>query len=185
MPGSTANTRQPRRRPLRFHTLSDLLIEAERLAAAEREGRLEQTGNWALGQAIAHLAGWMATAIDGPPPQLPPPPAALKLLARLFKKRFLNKPAPSGIRLPKVEGGTLFTDPVPTGAALARLREAVGRIERDPIQPNAVLGVLTRDEVIRLNLRHAELHLGFFWPAGPNPAAGDGADRPLARPPGG
>lgn len=173
-----ANAAKPRRRPLRFHTLSDLLVEAERLAAAEREGRLEQHGNWALGQAIAHFAAWMATAVDGPPPQFPPQPAAMKLLARLLKGWFLNRPAPAGMKLPNVEGGTFFTDPVPTDEALARLRLAIHRLEREPVVPNAVIGPLTRDEAIRLNLRHAELHLGFFatTPAGPVPPASPGGN---------
>jgi hypothetical protein len=49
-----AGSATAKRRKLRFASIDDALIEAERLVAAEREGRLDCVGNWKLGQALGH-----------------------------------------------------------------------------------------------------------------------------------
>ena len=46
------------RRPLHFETIGEVLAEVNRLADAEREGRLKRLGHWTLGQTLGHLAGW-------------------------------------------------------------------------------------------------------------------------------
>jgi DNA-binding response OmpR family regulator len=64
-----------------------------------------------------------------------------------------------------VEAGSLFTEPLSTGEGLARIRAAFERIRTTkPIHTNAMFGPMSREEVEQLNLRHAELHLGFFHP---------------------
>jgi hypothetical protein len=50
---------------------------------------------------------------------------------------------------------------------ISRYRAALERLAREaPTQPNVVFGPLTHDQWIKLNLRHAELHLSFCQPQG-------------------
>jgi EAL domain-containing protein (putative c-di-GMP-specific phosphodiesterase class I) len=156
------NTKQVARRPLRFTSIDAVLAEAERLAAAERDGRLKPLGNWTLGQALHHLAVWITFAYEGFPSDVRPP-AALRFLLRLIRRKILNGSMPAGVRLPKVEGGTHGTEKVTTVEGLAQLRRALNRLRTEPARhASPAFGKLTAEEWEKLNLRHAELHLGFF-----------------------
>jgi hypothetical protein len=157
------NTKTANRRPLRFASLADLRADVQRLADADRAGTLQRAGNWTLGQALGHIAGWLDVAYDGYPPSLPTPPWPIVLVLKLLKNRFLNKGFPAGQRIPKVDAGTMFCDPLPLDQGLARLTDALDRLERiQPTVVNKIFGPLTQDETIKLTLRHAELHLSFF-----------------------
>jgi hypothetical protein len=49
--------------------------------------------------------------------------------------------------------------------SLPRYRSALERLKKEtPTAPNVIFGALTHEEWIALNLRHAELHLGFLLP---------------------
>ena len=167
---STLNSSSPidtgrvaNRRALKFGAIDEALAEAERLAAAERAGTLKCLGNWSLGQALGHQACWAEYSYTGAPLKVPLP---VKLVLRLRKNKFLRNPMPAGVRIPKVPGGTLATDPMALEAGLARFRAAFGRLRNEPpAMPNVIFGPLTHEQWIQLNLRHAELHLSFFEPA--------------------
>lgn len=147
-------------RSLAFKTVDDAMAEAESLVQAEREGRLERLGNWTLGQALGHLAAWASYPYEGYPSK---PPAVIRWLGRFMKKRILSKPLPKGYKLPGVPGGTFGIDVIPTDEGLGRFRAALLRLQAvAPSHENPVFGRLTHAEWIRLNLGHAELHLGFF-----------------------
>jgi hypothetical protein len=150
------------RRPLRFEKLDEAVRDAEALAEAELAGTLRTTGNWTPGQAIGHLAFWANAPFDGYP-EMRPMPWLMKKLTPLFKKRFLNKGLPAGARIPGVAVGTFGVDAMPTDDALARLRSAFARLASQvPTEPNPIFDHMTHEEWIKLNLRHAELHLSFF-----------------------
>jgi hypothetical protein len=71
----------------------------------------------------------------------------------------------AGVKIPRVPGGTLATEPLPLDEALARLRRVMERLKTEaPTAPNFIVGPLTHEEWIAINLRHAELHLGFLIP---------------------
>ena len=151
------------RRTLRFESIDELRAEVDRLAASEREGKLRALGNWTLGQALGHLATWAEYSFCGAPLK---PPFLIKLILRMGKKKFLNGSMRTGVRIPKVPGGTLGTDDLPLDEALTRYRTALDRLRREsPTAPNVIFGPLTHEEWINLNLRHAELHLSFFVPS--------------------
>lgn len=151
-------------RTLRFESLDDVRREAERIAAAERAGTLRRSGNWTAGQTFGHLATWIGFAFDGYPPSLRPP-WFVRALARFGKERFLSKPLPRGFRLPKVEGGTVGTEPLTLEEGLSRLTAALDRLDRTaPTVANPVFGPMTHDEWKRAHLRHAELHMGYLHP---------------------
>ncbi|MFM9958230.1 MAG: DUF1569 domain-containing protein [Phycisphaerales bacterium] len=155
------NTKKSKHRMMRLRSLADLEREVDRLAALERAGRLMYTGNWTLGQTLGHLAAWIDFFYTGFP--MPKPPALMRLVMPLFKGRFLNGTMPKGMRIPKVSGGTLGTEALTTEQGLVKFKGALGRLKGGdvPRYPSPVLGPMTLDEVTRLTLRHAELHLGF------------------------
>jgi hypothetical protein len=100
------------------------MAEVERLAEAERAGRLRRLGNWTLGQTLAHLAAWAEYGYTGAPLQVP---FFLRWVLRLRKRTFLYGPMRAGVKIPGVEGGTLATDRVPLDEGLGRFRRVIGR----------------------------------------------------------
>jgi len=164
-PAATEVGASPLRRKLRFETLDAALAEAERLAAAEREGRLRRTGNWPLGQTLGHLATWATFALDGYPPELRAP-LPVRLVLRLMRNRILTKGMMPGVKIRNIPGGTLGLELVDAEEGLRRLREAYRRLKASPPTiPNPVFGTLSHEQWVQLNLRHAELHLGNQVPA--------------------
>jgi hypothetical protein len=150
------------RRTLRFDSIDQAMADVERLAAAERDGRLKRLGNWTLGQTLGHLATWAEYAYTPAPLKVP---FFIRWILRLRKRQFFYGTMRSGARISGVEGGTLGTDQVPLDEGLTRLRRVMERLKTEP--PTAlspVFGRLTQDEAIALNLRHAELHLSFLVP---------------------
>jgi hypothetical protein len=149
-------------RTLRFESLDQLMAEVERLAEAERAGQLRRLGNWTLGQTVGHLASWAEYSYTGAPLKVP---FYIQWFLRLRKRKVLYGPMRAGVKIPRVEGGTLATEPVPLDEALGRMRRVMGRLTSEaPTAPNVIFGPLTHEEWVALNLRHAELHLGFLAP---------------------
>jgi hypothetical protein len=157
------NTKRVRdRRKLRFENVAEALRDAESLADAERRGTLRATGNWTLGQTLGHLAFWASCSFDGYP-NMPRPPWFVRALIPFMRNGLLNKGMPAGVFLGKVPGGTFGIDVMPTDEALIKMRSAFERLSQQaPTIPSLVLGPMTHEDSIKLNLRHAELHLSFF-----------------------
>jgi hypothetical protein len=150
------------RRTLRFESIDQVMAEVDRLAEAERAGRLRRLGNWTLGQTLAHLAAWAEHGYTGSPLKVP---FFIRWILRLRKRKFLYGPMRAGVKIPGVEGGTLATDAVPLDEGLGRFHRVLERLKVEaPTAPSPVFGPLTHEESIALNLRHAELHLGFLIP---------------------
>jgi hypothetical protein len=160
------NTKQVHdRRALRFEELNAAVADAELLADAERRGTLRAAGNWTLGQALGHLAFWANAPYDGYP-EMGQPPWFIRMLLPLFKSRFLNKGMPAGVRIRGVPDGTFGTSLVGTDEALFAMRAAFTRLSlQAPTRHNAIFGHMTHADWIKLNLRHAELHLSFLHPS--------------------
>jgi hypothetical protein len=152
------------RRALHFNTLEEMWADVQRIAAAERAGKLRRTGNWSAGQTLGHLAAWADFAFDGYPPDMKVP-WFIKLFLKLRKKQFLRGPLPAGVKIPRVEGGTKGIEPLSLDEGLARLRRAMDRLEASPPgTANVIFGPLTHEQWQALHLRHGELHLSFLHP---------------------
>jgi hypothetical protein len=148
------------RRILHFDSIDQMLAEVDHLVEAEKAGKLKHLGNWTLGQALGHLACWLEYAFTPAPLK---PPFFIRWILRMRRNSFIWKPMKPGVRIPGVKGGTLGTDPVPLDEALPRFRRAAERLKSEaPTAPSPAVGPMTHEEGIALNLRHAELHLGFF-----------------------
>jgi Protein of unknown function (DUF1569) len=150
------------RRKLRFDSVEQVLADVDRLVEAERGGRLGHVGNWGLGQALGHLAAWAEYAYAGYPMN---PPFFIKWILRSRKQKFIHEPMRAGVKIPGTPGGTLATEPLPLDEALGRYQRVMTRLKSEaPTLVHPIFGPLTHDEWIAINLRHAELHLGFQMP---------------------
>jgi len=159
------NTKKVRdRRKLRFESFDDTFRDVESLIAADASNSLRATGNWTLGQTLGHLAFWANTSFDGYP-QMPTPPWWLRKLMPLMRGRILNKGMPVGVTLPGVPGGTFGLAVLSTEQGLSRMRSAFERLAaQTPVHASPMFPSMTHEDAIKLNLRHAELHLSFIHP---------------------
>jgi hypothetical protein len=150
------------RRMLQFASIDQVMAEVDRLVEAERAGRLRRLGNWTPGQTFGHLAAWGEYSYTGAPLRVP---FFIKWILRLRKRKFLYSPMRAGVRIPGVEAGTLATEPMPLDEARGRLLRVLQRLKSEaPTAPNVIFGRLNHEEWVAINLRHAELHLGFLIP---------------------
>jgi hypothetical protein len=150
------------RRRLRFESIDQALSEVDRLVEAERAGRLGHVGNWTLGQTLGHLASWAGYAYEGIPLKTP---FFIKWILRAGKQKFIHEPMRAGVKIPGVPGGTLATEPIPLDEANERVHQALAKLKSEaPTLVHPIFGTLSHAEWIAINLRHAELHLGFHVP---------------------
>jgi hypothetical protein len=150
------------RRKLKFDSVDQVMAEVEHLAEAERAGRLRRVGNWTLGQTFCHLATWIEYSYTGAPLKVP---FFIRWILRFQKRKFLYEPMRAGVKIPRVPGGTLATEPMSLEDALPRMRRALARLKTEaPTALNPIFGRLSYEEWTALQLRHAELHLGFMIP---------------------
>ena len=157
-----SNQESPKFRELRFANIADCFAELERVEAAHQAGNLTTTGNWTPGQILSHLSAWIEYGYDGFP--LKAPPFFVKWLLKFMMKGTLRKGfMKPGISIPGVEGGTIGQEEMETGAALERYRAALSRLQSEPaIHNSPAFGKVTDEVRIKMNLMHAQLHLGFL-----------------------
>jgi len=150
------------RRELSFHTVNDILADAEMLGQAKQ---IRALGNWTPGQIFKHLAMSIAGAMDGFDIRVP---WVLRLLGRwFFKQRVFRKGMPAGLKQSAALRAKLYPpDSITTNEGLQALREVVQRWNADPKRAAAspFFGPMTSDEWTKLQCRHAELHLSFLIP---------------------
>ncbi len=149
-------------RKLRFESIDDCVAEVHRIVAADEEGRLRTVGNWSPGQTMAHVASWIEYAYEGFP--IRRPPFFVRWILRLRLKKMLNEGMPRAVRIPGVPEGTTGMDDMETPAAADRLLTALERLASPEPAPHdsPAFGRMPHEDRIKLNLRHAELHLGYL-----------------------
>jgi hypothetical protein len=149
-------------RKLRFETIDACIAEVQRIADAAETGRLKTTGNWTPGQILSHLAAWIHYAYDGFP--MRKAPWFIRWILRWRLPSMLRTGVPRGIRIPGAKQGTFGMEDRPTREAVERYLAALQWLASNEIAPHdsPAFGALSHEERIQLNLRHAELHLGYF-----------------------
>ncbi len=155
------NTKNADRRALRFGSLGDIRAELDRLEAAHRGPGLRATGNYSPGQNLNHLAKWVEvyeTREFGPRP-----PWFVRVIGRLMKPGIIK----NGFK-PGLTGPGNKTQPEPEASfeeGVANYRAKLDVLETlDLAHHNPMFGPCTHDESMQVQLRHAELHLGFLHP---------------------
>ena len=69
----------------------------------------------------------------------------------------------AGVSIPGVEDGTFGQEEVEFGVAMERYRAALSRMQSEPaIHNSPAFGKVTDEVRIKVNLMHAQLHLGFM-----------------------
>jgi hypothetical protein len=149
-------------RKLRFNSIAEVNSELDRIAELDRTGRLRTSGNWTAGQIMAHLAAWIEYGYDGYP--LKAPPWFIRWILQLRLPKMLESGMPRGVKIPGIPGGTTGADDIPTDQGIARLKKAFQRLEtgEQAAHDSPAFGKMSHADRIRLNLRHAELHLGYL-----------------------
>lgn len=151
-----------RRKP-NYETIDSLLKDMDAIVAAENNGTLKRLGNWTVGQAFNHLGSWINFGWEGFPMRVP---WFIKPFLMMKKKRYLTVGMDSGVRIPGTSFGTFATDRVPTSEGYEKLKKALLRLQsgEEATFHSPAFGKLSQEERVKMNLRHAELHLSFFVP---------------------
>jgi hypothetical protein len=159
---TSVDTSKVKRRDLNFESVDDALAELGRIMEADQAGRLRTLGNWTPGQVMGHVAAWIDYGFDGYP--IDPPPWFVRWILRMRLKKYLHGKLPAGVRIPRIENGTVGTEPYSTVEGGERLRRALQRFQRgEPAKYDSpAFGPMSPEDRVQLNLRHAELHLGFL-----------------------
>lgn len=150
-------------RQLRFDAIEDCLAEIDRIVEADGLGHVRCTGNWTAGQIFNHVAAWIEYGYTGYP--IKSPPFFIRWLLRWKLKGILQgQQMPRGVKIPRIPQGTTGMDDGPTAIAAERLKRAWRRLQLGEPAPydSPAFGPMSQADRILLNLRHAELHLGFL-----------------------
>jgi hypothetical protein len=157
----TISTKEVQRRSLKLDTIDQCVEELDRIEAAGANGTLEVLGNWTPGQIMAHLSAWIEYGWDGYP--MKGPPFFVRWILKFAMKRMVKNGMSAGFSIPGVEGGTTGQDDMELIAGIARLKKALERLKTEPATHDSpALGKVSEEFRTQLNLRHAELHLGFL-----------------------
>ena len=149
-------------RTLRFNSVDECSSEIHQIIAASQAGNLKATGNWTPAEIMTHLANWMEYAYRGFP--IGPPPFFIRWILRLRLRKMLRDGLPRGVRIPGVEGGTVGMEDIDTIKAARQFLAALERLKSNEVAEfdSPAFGPMSHADRIALNLRHAELHLGFL-----------------------
>ncbi len=149
-------------RQLRFESIEDCVAEVNRIRDAAARETLRTSGNWTPGQNLSHVAAWINYAYDGFP--ITGPPWLVRWILRWRLPSMLRQEMPRGVRIPGVDAGTVGMEDMDAEEACGRLLDALARLESDEEASfdSPAFGKMSDEDRVRLNLRHAELHLGFL-----------------------
>ena len=148
------------RRSVKFADIDAVVAEAQRLL----DQGYAKAGNWSLGQCCNHLALALGLTLKRYWLRLPPPFSTIN--RALFFGTDLAPALAGKIRLPTLPGFAQ-TEPVDDHEGVRRLIEAADRVKAAgdaELQPNPLMGKLTKDQWLRFHTIHAERHLGFLVP---------------------
>lgn len=162
----TVDTKSADRRPLKFQSLGEVLADLDAIEASIQAGTLAMSGNWSPGEVCDHLRKFFEFAIDGFPSKAPAP---VRLIARMMLKRRAtasDEPFPAGFKLPKSASALLPTPGIGDLEGLNALREQIDRVQKGErmTQPSPLIGPLTHDDWMVMQLKHFSLHLSFLHP---------------------
>ncbi len=147
------------RRKVRFDKIDDILADVDMLSSRG----YRQLGNWPLGQMCKHLSIAMSMPVDGSEIEVA---WFIRFVARTFvKPRMLRDGMKPGFKLNPKAAKVLVPDVTGDPEGIAALRAMAKRFQSEPLaHPHPFFGPLTPEEWKFVQLRHAEMHLGFLLP---------------------
>ena len=153
-------TEKPKRRALVFDTINDVIEDVNRIQAASEQ--VQVSGQWTAGEILTHLSAWIEYGYEGYP--IESPPWFVRQMLKLVLRKILRKGMQPGVNIPGVEGGTVGQMKVDTDTAAQRYLMALSRLGSSEAvkYPSPAFGEMSREKRIKLNLRHAELHLSYI-----------------------
>lgn len=156
------DTKSCKHRPLRFENIGDCIDEVQRIIEMNQKGTLRSSGNWTPGQIFNHLASWINYAYEGFPVRRPP--FFIRWILRWRLRAMLRSAMPRGVWIPGVDGGTCGMEAIDCSVASAKYLKALQRLQSNEDAPydSPAFGKMSHNDRIQLNLRHAELHLGYL-----------------------
>lgn len=151
------------RRTLSFDTIDDVVEDVNRIQAADTDQTLAVCGQWTAGEILTHLSAWIEYGYEGYP--MKPAPWIVRQGMKLVLRSILKNGMKPGGKIPGVEGGTTGQIKVATETACQRYLVALNRLASgEPVKhPSPGFGEMSADRRVKLNLRHAELHLSFIY----------------------
>ena len=149
-------------RSLRFNSIDECVAEVKHILEADQAGTLRTLGNWTGGQILTHLAAWIEYGYEGYP--MRPVPFFIRWMMQFQLRKILKKGMSRGVKIPGIQGGTVGMEAIELPAAGDRLVQAWQRLKNneEAQHHSPAFGPMSHEDRIQLNLRHAELHLGFF-----------------------
>jgi hypothetical protein len=155
---------ESQRRSVTFENLDQVSEDIGNLLAVGYSAR----GNWNLSQVCAHLDDWMRFPMDGYPKPRPPIRVILWLMKITVGRKQLVSILDSGFRAktPTMPQTVHASDAKTDAAAAKQFLETINRFKdyEGPIATSPVFGELTREEALKLQLRHCSHHLSFLMP---------------------
>ena len=152
---------QQKRREISFSSLDEVISDIETLAGSDHE----TTGNHSFGKIVQHLATTNDTVVGNIiPPKLP---WFMRLAMPFLKNGILNNPVEPGFNLPNKAMQEFFwsqTD-VDLKEAVENFRTSVRAYkDKGPLPVHPVFGKATEEQIDKMLLSHAAMHLSFVHP---------------------
>jgi len=150
------------RRTLTFDTVNDVIEAVNRIREADANQTLVVSGQWTAGEILTHLAAWIEYGYDGYP--IDAPPWIVRQVMKFLLKSILKNGMKPGVKIPGVQNGTVGQEKVSTEVASQRYLVALNRLSSgEPVKHHSpAFGEMSPKKRVKLNLRHAELHLSFI-----------------------
>jgi len=151
--------------PRDYATLDALRAELDRIQAAHDAGTLTTNGNWSAGQILEHCSNPFKGALDGASGVSLP--WYMRLAGRwVFKPMLGRSKMKPGIKLPKSAAKWLPDPEIPFEDGMRAMRTALDRLAAGErmTHPSPLMGKMTHEQWILLNLDHCRLHFGFMDP---------------------
>jgi hypothetical protein len=149
----------PKRRPLKFEKLDQIMPDVDRLLAGHTT-----VGNWNLGQMCKHLSETFVFSVDGFPMKMPW--ILRKTIGRIIMRQVLrSNEMKEGIKVPD----RFIPEPGADSRAEAEaLRGAIKLFSAHPgpFAEHPFFGTMTRDQWDHLHRIHCAHHLSFAQPSG-------------------
>lgn len=152
---------KPRRREISFFSLEEVISDIETLASSD----YETTGDHSFGKIIQHLATTNEMVVGNiAPPKLP---WHMRLLMPFLKSGMLNNPVEPGFRLPNPSMQEFFwsSSEVDIRKAIENFRRSVKDYhEKGPLPVHPIFGKASKEQIDKVTLSHAAMHLSFVHP---------------------